>query len=407
MPDSVRALGEVAWDVLQRLVRELLARKAGGHLVESQLDRIDLDLPLAVRGPDADPGLFADEIVLALDGILDDAIEQAAAFRPGHAFCHRCSDAACPHSLPPSPRHVLVGYAPTGTPLWADFAQFCLDRHHPEVDRLYDDPPVLLTHVQSGTEVGRRLLDAFRSPGYEVIGQMTAGFFPFPASRRHGRAVLALTLQVAASISGDDRTRLGLNLLGVGPDGEDLGSLAEGYGQPPWRRAVRWGQAALATLGRRAGGRRRRAGLPHAEVDARVDGILRGMARRLERDVRARARRTRHAEHRHESGERPTRKAVEDIRHAKAEAFLVDEKSGTIVVLGDRGRTHFFGSDGRLVSSVRYSRDAVQRKRSQGVWREASEDEIGSLRAKIDPPHGGGEIVGNSGDPPTSPQANR
>jgi hypothetical protein len=38
-------------------------------------------------------------------------------------------------------------------------------------------------------------------------------------------------------------------------------------------------------------------------------------------------------------------------------------------VLGERGRTHFFGPDGRLVSSVRYSRDAIERKRRQGLWR--------------------------------------
>ena len=114
-----------------------------------------------------------------------------------------------------------------------------------------------------------------------------------------------------------------------------------------------------------------------------MDGILRGMARRLERDVRARTRRTRHAEQRHESGERPTRKAVEDIQGARGDAFLVDEKTGTVVVLGERGRTHFFNSDGRLVSSVRYSRDAIERKRGQGVWREASAGEIGNLRAKL------------------------
>ena len=78
--------------------------------------------------------------------------------------------------------------------------------------------------------------------------------------------------------------------------------------------------------------------------------------------------------------------AVEDIRAASGEAFLIDENSGTVVVLGERGRTHFFSPEGRLVSSVRYSRDAVERKRSQGLWRPASAGEIEHLRARLEAP---------------------
>ena len=87
---------------------------------------------------------------------------------------------------------------------------------------------------------------------------------------------------------------------------------------------------------------------------------------------------------RHLSGARPTRKAVEDIRTARDDAFMFDEKSGTVVVLGDRGRTHFFTPAGRLVSSVRYSREAIERKRKLGVWRGASLDEAARLRAALE-----------------------
>ena len=78
MPDSVRALGEVAWDVLHRLVRELLSRKSGGHLVEARLDRLEIRLPLVLRGPDADPSTFADEVVVALDRlpVVSGAVDQ-------------------------------------------------------------------------------------------------------------------------------------------------------------------------------------------------------------------------------------------------------------------------------------------------------------------------------------------
>jgi hypothetical protein len=146
-------------------------------------------------------------------------------------------------------------------------------------------------------------------------------------------------------------------------------------------RAVRWAQSALASI--RLGGRRGRGSSGDREVDVRIEGILRGMARRLEREHRARARRTHHAEHRHESGRRPTRKAIDDIRAAGPDAILVDERSGTVVVLGDRGRTHFFTTEGRLVSSVRYSPDAIERKRKLGLWREASDSEAGALRERL------------------------
>jgi hypothetical protein len=374
--DSVKALAEIAGDVLQRMVRELLARKAGGHLIETRLEEIDLRLPLAVR---ADPAAFADDLVAALDGILDDAIQDAAAFRPGRAFCHRCAPAACEHSRPPSCRDVFVGYAPTGVPLWKDFAQLCLELKHPEVDRLYGDPPAFLTLAQAGDELRGRLLSAFRSPSYELLGQLAAGFFPVKTRQEEGRGVLALTFQVVAS-RGRRRPRLALNLLGVAPGGEDLETLWERYREVPWRRAVRWAQSALASVRPRSRGRE---GLDRRAIDARVEGILRGMARRLEREHRARSRRTHHAERRHESGQRPTRKAIDDIRAAGPEAILVDERSGTLVVLGDRGRTHFFTSDGRLVSSVRYSTDAIERKRKLGLWRAASGDQVGALRERV------------------------
>ncbi len=64
-------------------------------------------------------------------------------------------------------------------------------------------------------------------------------------------------------------------------------------------------------------------------------------------------------------------------------ALLIDERSGALVILGDRGRTHFFTPEGRLVSSVRYSREAIERKRQAGVWRDASEAEALEFKARL------------------------
>jgi hypothetical protein len=376
MADSTDELGRTAREALVQLVRERLARKPGGHLIESRLEALDLPLRLTLDGGDGAAADFTRRVTERIDGLLADAVQQAAAFRPGHAHCHRCEGVACEHSRPPSSRHVLIGYAPTGLPRWEDLAQHCLERRHPRVDQLYDDPPALITLVQGRDELRAGMLRAFESPAYELLGQLVAGFFPVRSRVEEGRGVLALTVQVAASRGKGGRRLYGLNLIGRTPSGDGLEQLWDRHEDLAWRKPVRWAQAALQGLGDT------RARRP-ADVRRRVEGILAGLARRLERDQRSRARRTRHAEQRHASGERPTRKAQDDARSARAEALLVDERSGTLVVLGERGRTHFFTPEGRLVSSVRYSREAIERKLRAGIWRPASGAQVRAFHERL------------------------
>ena len=59
--------------------------------------------------------------------------------------------------------------------------------------------------------------------------------------------------------------------------------------------------------------------------------------------------------------------------------------------------THFFTREGRLVSSVRYSREAIERKRGAGLWRAASEDETRVIREKLQLPSAGSERRPNRG----------
>jgi hypothetical protein len=80
---------------------------------------------------------------------------------------------------------------------------------------------------------------------------------------------------------------------------------------------------------------------------------------------------------------RPTRKAIEDARSAPDDAFMHDERSGALVVLGGRGRTHFFGPEGKLVSSVRYSKDAIARKIRQERWQPATAEQRKLLRSAL------------------------
>jgi hypothetical protein len=375
--DNALGLGDLAWKTLDRLIRERLARKAGGHLVEGALDRVDLKMALVLRGVDSGPRAFAKRLIEDIDSILDDAIQHAAAFRPGHAPCHRCGRAPCPHSAPPSHRHVFVGYTQNGVPRWEDFAQHCLARRHPDVDRLYAEPPAFITIVSTREEMAATLLGSIRDDvRTELAGQVAAGFFTVPTREGEGRGVLALTFQIGASHGVSGGTRWGLNVLGCTPQGEPLDLLWERQDLIPWRSAVRWAQSALTTLDHRR----------HADplaVDRRVAGILAGLARRLTHERRASGRRTHHAEERHRAGERPTRNAVDDARAVAPADVLVDERNGTLVVPGARGRMHFYTREGRLVSSVRYSRDAIEKKRKLGVWRSSRPEEVEPLLAKL------------------------
>lgn len=374
MPDKAGEWAGEAIAAIERLTRELLSRRAGAHLIENEIDTLVLEFGLSLRqGTRAEK---AASLMRQIDELLDDAVQHAAVFRPGHAFCHRCTSADCGHSLPPSSRHVFVGYAPTGAPRWIDFAQRCLDMNHPEVDRLYHTPPAFLALVQTAEDLHGGLLRAFDSRDFALLGQVTAGFFSVPARAHEGRGVIALSIQAALSRTRRGRPRVGLNLLARGPGGEALDLVWERQDELPWRRSVRWAQAALASL-------RPRDRRP-TELDARVMAILGGLRRRLERDNRARGRRTRHAEEHHLSGRRPTRKAIEDARAANDAAFLHDARSGALVVLGDRGRTHFFGPAGKLVSSVRYSRDAIARKVNQERWQPASAEQRATLRRMLE-----------------------
>ena len=368
MDDRSRLLGERAFEALSRLIRERLSRKAGAHLVEGSLDRLVLRASVTLRGPGAGPGPFTEGLISDVDRLIEDAIQHAAAFRPGLAYCYRCAEAPCEHAVAPSHRHVFAGYAPTGVPRWEDFGQLCLDRKHPDVDRLFVDPPVLVTFVSEGAELNAQLLDAFRgAASFRLLAQVVAGFFPVRTRDGEGRGVVAVTFQAGASEGRRGRTRHGLNVLGRTPQGGPLDLLWERHDVIPWQAAVAWAQAALRTAG----------------SDARVVAIMRGLARRLLHERRARERRTGHADLHHRAGARPTRAALSDLARVKPEDVLVDERNGTLVVPGERGRMHFYTADGRLVTSVRYTGDAVARKRKLGLWRASRPEESEALLAKL------------------------
>ncbi len=365
---ALRALSEAA--------SEHLERHPLGHLIRDPATHLELTLPVPLHPA----GLTEESVREAAAGLrreIEALIAHRAAFQPGRVMCLRCASAGCEHSAPADSRQVFAGYGPSGVPRFLDYGQWLLERRHAEVDRLYRRPPQLVTVVVSGRELHRELLPAFRdrATDYRIHGQVNAGWFPL---RREGASqpLLALSFQVLSAASSRGRRRLALNILGAGPDGEPLEELYHRLDSIPWRSPVEWSQSVLASIERSQG---RKSATPE-QLSQRVEGVLTSIARRLEQNRRARDRRTGHAEKRHAEGERPTRMAHVDLTRAADEQILFDRRRETLVVIGQKGRVHVYNPDGKLVTSIRATPDAIARKRRQDIWRPARPEEIARLR---------------------------
>ncbi|MFP3940142.1 MAG: hypothetical protein ACLF0P_07540 [Thermoanaerobaculia bacterium] len=390
---AVELLGEAARDRLQRHPQ--------GHLVAGARERIELAFPLPVSPDSQDVGDAAARAGEALALGVDGLVHHRAAFRPGRVYCLRCGTAGCEHAALPGPRSTFGGYGPSGVPRFLDFPQWLVERRDPRAGDLYgrssgtaprNGNRVVAVHVP-GEELVSAVLPAFRErtgKGSRIHGQVTAGWYRAPDARGHP-APLAATFQVVSSRPRGNRRRFGLNVLVVGPEGEPAEALFEQRGEVPWGAEARWAQSVLAAV-EQAATKKARKGAKAAEqaehrAEARVEGLLKGLARRLEKGGRARNRRTRHAAERHDQGDRPTRMALADLAQAKDEDVLLDTRRSTFVVVGERGRAHVFNRQGKLVTSVRYSTEAIERRRERGRWKPLPKDEVEALRVMV----GGGQ----------------
>ncbi len=374
-----------AIQALAAAARQRIDKHPLGHLARGHAKRLELNLsiPLAARESAVDDAVRQAEE--ALGGELEALFLERTVLRPGRIYCLRCGSTECEHSAPPDAREIFAGYGASGLPVFIDFAQWLLERQHPRLDRLYDQPPGLVTEVVSGRELTEELLDAFRDrkTDFHVHGQVVAGWYRVLRPDRKSGTALALTFQVISSRvrggrRGKPRRRLALNVLGRGPGGEPLEDLYARLGSIPWQGVVHWGQQVLQTIEKAQG---RKSTTPEA-LSRRVEGMLNGIARRLEQDRRARDRRTGHAEKRHTQGDRPTRMAFTDLTRGGDDRIFRDERRETMIVLGERGRAHVFNSGGKLVTSIRYSPESIERKIRREIWRPATAEEIMRLRKK-------------------------
>ncbi len=368
----------LALRLLAKEISQRIRRHPSGHLLEGGDETLEVRLRIPIHQHKGWLEIAQEAAAASVSDGLQQILVHLAVFHPGHLYCLRCASASCEHSLPKSGQEVFAGYGPSGVPRFLDLGQWLLEQRDPRVDLLYATPRRLIAHTTIGSELTDQLLPAFRDAdsGYHIHGQVTAGWYSFPTVQGFEES-LALSFQVVSSRPPGGQRRFGLNLIGVAPEDQPLENLFDRIGELPWMPAARWAQDALRQIERAA---TRSQAIDDEKLEKRLQGLLSGLARRLERHHRSRRRRTGHAEQRHRQGDRPTWKALSDLASAKDDDLLFDTRKKTLIVLGDRGRAHVFNQAGKLVTSIRYSPSTIRRRRERHLWRSATDEEIASLR---------------------------
>ena len=370
----------LAVQLLAKELRRRIQRHPSAHLLNGR-DSVEIRLRL----PTLDRGDWAAEARQATSQSLDDALGRLvlhrSVFHQGHVYCLRCASSRCEHTTPEHATEVFAGYGPSGVPRFQDLGQCLLERHDSRVHQLYQSPPGLVAHVTAGVDLTQQLLPAFKDAdsGYHIHGQVTVGWYMFPTDNGYPSPV-ALTFQVVSTRPQKGQRRFGLNLIGVGPGDEPLENLFDRIGEIPWLDATRWAQEILRDVERSTV---RHTSTANEQPEKRLQGLLTGLARRLEHQRRARDRKTRHGRRRQRDRSRPTDMALADLEQARNESILFDTRKKTLVVVGQRGRAHVFNHAGRLVTSIRYSPTSIERRRKRGLWKPATEDQIGALKKQI------------------------
>jgi hypothetical protein len=358
-------------------VRERIDRHPLGHLLAGRGEPLDLHLavPTALREGRLDQA--SREAEEAVQAAVQSLIEHTSIFQPGRVYCLRCQSSLCEHAAPADSRQVFIGYGSTGIPRFRDFGQWLLERRDPRVDLLYRGAPQLVAVVTSENDLAGELLPAFREGGYRIHGQVAVGWY-YSQGTNGNRRPLAVSFQVISSRPQGQRRRFGLNVIGTGPAGEPLDHVWDR--EIPWGDPVRWAQTVLGGIEHQLA---RAPRMPGKVIDQRIEGLINALARRIEKGWRGKERRTQHGQRRHDEGDRPTRMAFADLARATPEDLLVDTRRETLVVVGDRGRAHVFNQDGKLVTSVRYTPAAIEKRRQKGIWRTAAAEEGEALRKRI------------------------
>jgi len=371
LSDTVEARAERVIAELDGLVHALALEQGFTPSARAPSEGEDLVVTLSTGlGGSGDRG-SARWLLEGLREHVGEAIRGATAFHQGHVYCFFTDQPRSPYSSPPHGVDVFAGYTANGKPAWIGFANLCLAQQEPRVDRIYADTPHVIALVQRQDALTGGLLPGFGrgSLAWHLHGQVACGLIPrdLDLKNRTGERV-ALTLQIIETRQRAGRGRLQLNVIGLSPlaIAEAAASAAPSSPAEAFRRLIRATREKVDALGRRAALATRRGGT--FELAAHVDALLNRLRSDLLRVFKSRDHRTRHAEERHESGERPTGLALSDSLEAGQGRFLRDERRDTVVVLGPKQRVHVFSRVGRHVTSLELLPQEVARRVDSGRW---------------------------------------
>ena len=419
------ALGE-----LSRAAREILA--AEQHVApEAKVDAVELPMILSFTSNDtrltAEFRLAESEkLIELLRNRVRDALLNAVAFQRGRVYCLRCENSLCAHSSPPTSRSVFAGYEETGRPEWVELDKLLHRKGDPRIERLYGGRDLVAVTLHRD-EIYGRLFEGFDAPKWRcyVLGQLCVGYFvpngekPTAPARPEDRwqadrrprergELMALTVQVVRTEKAPEGAMLGLNLVGRRPElaggggggaNSSAGVTSLASGAAPFDETILQGLPdALRHMRRdtsvfsdRSGSRVPGIGVALERLVNRVANLLRDASRDLEHRTRMDGRRTGHARDRARQGDRPTHKAFEDARAAGDTDLYWDVQENTVVVVGPSNRVHFFGIDGRQVTSVVFPGNVIQQRVNQQRWAPIDAEKRARFRRGIDTAAGGGE----------------
>ncbi len=385
LPDAIRRRALEAYRRLRALAIDLY-RSQGGTPGEADSFDLAVTVELGKLGIREALDRHGESMLRDLVRKTEDLTASLSAYRAGRAYCFFCQKSSCAHAEPPSTVSAFAGYSPTGRPRWVDFTSLALEWRDPRIDSVFAKRPSVIAINRPGPALLAELLPDFRmGPSvYDLLGEVVIGPLPFGVPARGREAESVATVQAVLCLGRDGESELRLNVIGKVASSGDVRVFLDNGGDENLARALASAELDLDTLNRRARGARR-ARRPAIDPSDAVDSILRRLARRVEQIYRQRSRRTVHAQVRTDEGARPTRKALDDARQATADHVLVDERGGTLVVLGSRGRIHVFSPQGRLVTSISAGREEVQRRIERRRWRVASAAEVAAFKGAISP----------------------
>ncbi|MEE2644547.1 MAG: hypothetical protein VYD19_06400 [Myxococcota bacterium] len=294
--------------------------------------------------------------------------------------------------LPPRPDSLFIGYSSVGAPRWLSFARCCLEGGVEGAEGLFRTPPsVIAISAEGGLESGVLATLTAESP-VRLLGQVSIGLFPtdylWDQRRNHAEEgeLQLFSVQILWVKKERGLGALRLNLIGWRRE-EIAEAAAEG---PPRSRAeqLRRCLGRLEQRLKRLDQRERTLSAQRPKL-AQLLSRLKGDLLRI---LRPRRDRTRHAEQRHRSMERPTSFATRDALEAGVERVYRDRHEETLVVIGPKRRAHVFNPSGEHITSLRLDPHDLERRKRQRRWVPVDAAERDQLRAAIQGQRGrGGE----------------